>query len=90
MPARSGIGSSSSFTVGLVNAIEALNGSYVTKDEITKSELDSLLNFLIENPSDTLLIPKFDFKNSNTVFVHYIINLKKENNIEELSKFKLL
>ena len=63
---------------------------YVTKDEITKSELDSFLNFLIENPSDTLLIPKFDFKNANIVFVHYIMNLKKENNIEELSKFKLL
>ena len=63
---------------------------YVTKDEITKPELDSLLNLLIEHPSDTLLIPKFDFKNTNYVFVHYIINLKKENNIEELSKFKLL
>jgi hypothetical protein len=63
---------------------------YVTKDEITKSELDSFLNFSIEHPMDTLLIPKFDFKNANTVFVHYIMNLKKDNNIEELSKFKLL
>lgn len=63
---------------------------YVVKNEITKTELDSLLNYVIENPLDALLVPRFDFRNVNTVFIHYILNLKKENNIEELSKFKLL
>jgi len=63
---------------------------YVTKDEITKSELDSFLNFSIENPSDTLLIPKFDFPNVNVVFIHHIMNLKRENDTEKLSKFTLL
>jgi len=49
LPARSGIGSSSSFTVGLVNAIEALNGSYVTKDEIAKHAIHIEQNIIKEN-----------------------------------------
>jgi D-glycero-alpha-D-manno-heptose-7-phosphate kinase len=34
LPARSGLGSSSSFTVGLINAIRALSGRMVTKQEL--------------------------------------------------------
>ena len=34
LPARSGLGSSSSFTVGLLHAIRALRGQYVSKDEL--------------------------------------------------------
>ena len=49
LPARSGIGSSSSFTVGLVNAIEALNGSYVAKDEIAKHAIHIEQNIIKEN-----------------------------------------
>lgn len=49
LPARSGIGSSSSFTVGLVNAIEALNGSHVTKDEIAKHAIHIEQNIIKEN-----------------------------------------
>lgn len=34
LPARSGLGSSSSFTVGLLHALSALEGRYVTKQEL--------------------------------------------------------
>ena len=34
LPARSGLGSSSSFTVGLIHALNALLGRYVSKDEL--------------------------------------------------------
>jgi D-glycero-alpha-D-manno-heptose-7-phosphate kinase len=34
LPARSGLGSSSAFTVGLINAVHALNGQYVSKEAL--------------------------------------------------------
>jgi hypothetical protein len=40
-----------------------------TKDEITTSELDSLLNLLIEHPSDTLLIPKLVLEVAPSTYV---------------------
>jgi len=61
-----------------------------SRNNITKTELDNLLNFVIQNPLDTLLIPKFDFPNVNVVFIHHIMNLKRENDTEKLSKFTLL
>lgn len=39
LPARSGLGSSSSFTVGLIHAINALRGKYVSKDELASSAI---------------------------------------------------
>ena len=62
----------------------------VTRDTITKTELDSILNFVIQNPMDTLLVPKFDFPNVNLSFIHYIFNLKTNNNTAAISKFYLL
>jgi hypothetical protein len=73
------------YEVGIFNFFE-----YVTKNEITTSELNSLLDFVMEYPMDVLLIPKFDFHNVNVVFMSHIFNLKKENDIEKISKFQLL
>jgi D-glycero-alpha-D-manno-heptose-7-phosphate kinase len=39
LPARSGLGSSSSFTVGLLHAIHALNGRMVTKTELGREAI---------------------------------------------------
>jgi D-glycero-alpha-D-manno-heptose-7-phosphate kinase len=36
LPARSGLGSSSSFTVGLVNALEALNSKHISKKKLAE------------------------------------------------------
>ncbi|HXF67604.1 MAG TPA: kinase [Burkholderiales bacterium] len=39
LPARSGLGSSSSFTVGLINAIMALRGKYISKEELASQAI---------------------------------------------------
>jgi len=49
LPARSGLGSSSSFTVGLIHAIAALNGKYVTKEELAKSAIHVEQNIINES-----------------------------------------
>lgn len=49
LPARSGLGSSSSFTVGLLHAIAALKGSYVSKEQLTKDALHIEQNVIGES-----------------------------------------
>ena len=49
LPARSGIGSSSSFTVGLLNALHALNGNIVTQDELAKQAIHVEQDIIGEN-----------------------------------------
>jgi len=49
LPARSGLGSSSSFTVGLVNAISALYGRYVSKEELAANAIHIEQNIIGEN-----------------------------------------
>lgn len=39
LPARSGLGSSSSFTVGLLSAIHALRGKYISKEELANQAI---------------------------------------------------
>ena len=39
LPAKSGIGSSSSFTVGLINSLNALNGKYMGRNELAESSI---------------------------------------------------
>jgi D-glycero-alpha-D-manno-heptose-7-phosphate kinase len=39
LPARTGLGSSSSFTVGLLNALYALQGKMITKDQLAKEAI---------------------------------------------------
>ncbi len=39
LPARSGLGSSSSFTVGLVHALAALQGKYASKEQLAKDAI---------------------------------------------------
>jgi len=49
LPARSGLGSSSSFTVGLIHALAALEGRYVTKEELAKNAIHIEQNIIGEN-----------------------------------------
>jgi D-glycero-alpha-D-manno-heptose-7-phosphate kinase len=49
LPARSGLGSSSSFTVGLINALMALNGRYISKEELANNAIHIEQNVLREN-----------------------------------------
>lgn len=63
---------------------------YAAKTSITTEELNTILNYVVTNPFDTCLIPKFDFQNVNFVFVQHLLNLKRDNNTEVLTKFRLL
>jgi len=49
IPARSGMGSSSAFTVGLINSINALNGKMTSKDELTNESIHIEQNLIKEN-----------------------------------------
>ncbi len=49
IPARSGIGSSSSFTVGLLNALYALKGQMVTKRQLGREAIHVEQNIIQEN-----------------------------------------
>jgi len=48
LPARSGLGSSSSFTVGLLNALHALDGQMVTKQELAEKAIHIEQDVLME------------------------------------------
>lgn len=49
LPARSGLGSSSSFTVGLINALMAMKGEYVTKEKLLQHALHVEQDLIQEN-----------------------------------------
>ena len=49
LPARSGLGSSSSFTVGMLNALNALQGKYISKNELAKQAIFIEQKVLNEN-----------------------------------------
>lgn len=49
LPARSGLGSSSSFTVGLLHALAALKGRYLSKEELARNALHVEQRLIGEN-----------------------------------------
>ncbi len=49
LPARSGLGSSSAFTVGMLNSLYALKGSIISKSELAKQAIHIERNVLKEN-----------------------------------------
>ena len=49
LPARSGLGSSSSFTVGLIHALKALRGEMIDKDSLARDAIHVEQNIIQEN-----------------------------------------
>jgi D-glycero-alpha-D-manno-heptose-7-phosphate kinase len=49
LPARSGLGSSSAFTVGLLHALQALDGKMVSKDRLARDAIHVEQNIICEN-----------------------------------------
>lgn len=49
LPARSGLGSSSAFTVGMLNSLHALKGNIISKYELAKEAINVERNILKEN-----------------------------------------
>ena len=84
LPALSGLGSSSTFTVGLVKAISALNGKMLTKKELANYAIEIEQNKIKENvgsQDQTAAafggLNRIDFMGSKTSFVVNPIILDK-------------
>lgn len=90
LPARSGLGSSSSFTVGLIHALAALKGRYISKDELAQQAIHVEQNLIKENvgSQDQIVaafggLNRIDFSTSRAFQVSAIV-LKEE----RLSEFQ--
>jgi D-glycero-alpha-D-manno-heptose-7-phosphate kinase len=80
LPARSGLGSSSSFTVGLINAIMALSGRYISSAELADCAIHIEQDILKENvgSQDQIAVAyggfnRIEFKTDGTYDVTSII-----------------
>ncbi len=83
LPARSGLGSSSSFTVGLIHALAALRGKYISKDELATQAINMEQHIIKENVGSQDQISaafggfnRIDFKRNDTFQVSPIILTK--------------
>ena len=83
LPARSGLGSSSSFTVGLIHALSALRGKYITKDDLAAQAIHMEQHIIRENVGSQDQITaafggfnRIDFKPNDTFQVSPIILAK--------------
>ena len=95
LPARSGLGSSSSFTVGLVNALRALEGRYISKEDLARTAIDIEQNIIGENVGSQDQISaafggfnRIEFRHNDTFQVSPIILTKKR--LDELQGSLLL
>lgn len=84
LPARSGLGSSSSFTVGLLHALAALDGKFVTKEDLAKNAIHVEQQVIQENVGSQDQISaafggfnRIEFKQNDTFQVNPVI-LKKQ------------
>jgi D-glycero-alpha-D-manno-heptose-7-phosphate kinase len=80
LPARSGLGSSSSFTVGLIHALAALDGKYASKEQLATNAIDIEQNIIGENVGSQDQISaafggfnRIEFKRNDTFDVSPII-----------------
>jgi D-glycero-alpha-D-manno-heptose-7-phosphate kinase len=95
LPARSGLGSSSSFSVGLINALYALEGKMISKEDLAKSAIHIEQDVIKENVGSQDQISaafggfnKISFNKDKSFDVKSIIF--PENRKEELSSHLLL
>jgi D-glycero-alpha-D-manno-heptose-7-phosphate kinase len=80
LPARSGLGSSSSFTVGLVNALSALQGLYVSKEDLACKAIHIEQNLIRESVGSQDQVSasfggfnRIDFSKNNTFSVNPVV-----------------
>ena len=95
LPARSGLGSSSSFTVGLVHALRALGGRYISKEELARDAIHIEQNVIKENvgSQDQVAVAfggfnRIEFRRNGTFEVAPIIILPER--INELQSHLML
>ena len=80
LPARSGLGSSSAFTVGLIHALSALRGKYLAKDDLAAQAIHMEQHIIKENVGSQDQITaafggfnRIDFKANDTFQVSPVI-----------------
>lgn len=90
IPAMSGVGSSSAFTVGIINALEALRGGHLTKRELANYAIKIEQDILKENVGSQDQIASafgglniINFKNNEYEVVPLILNSEKKQTIEQ-------
>jgi len=95
LPARSGIGSSSAFTVGLLNALYALKGIIISKERLAKEAIHIERDILKENVGSQDQIAaafggfnKITFNGEDEIEIHPV-TIPKER-IEELENYLML
>lgn len=96
IPARSGMGSSSAFTVGLIKTLYALKGKIITKEELFKKAIHIEQNLIKENVGSQDQVwaacggfNTIEFLRNNEIIVEPII--MKESHLRSFeSKFMLL
>lgn len=95
LPARSGLGSSSSFTVGLVHALNALHGRYTSKEQLASDAINIEQNIIKENVGSQDQISaafgglnKIDFHRNGTFDVSPIVISPKR--LDELQSHLML
>ncbi len=88
LPARSGLGSSSSFTVGLIHALAALDGKYVSKEQLARNAIHVEQNVIKEHVGSQDQISaafggfnRIEFRRNDTFDVSPII-LAKDRRLE--------
>jgi D-glycero-alpha-D-manno-heptose-7-phosphate kinase len=84
LPARSGLGSSSSFSAGLIHALAALQGKYTSKEELAKNTIHVEQKIINENVGSQDQVSaayggfnRIEFRQNDTFHVSPII-LKKD------------
>lgn len=60
------------------------------KTSLTKDDMDTILDYIVDKPYDTCLIPDGDTENVNYVLFHDILNKKRAGDTASLSKLQLL
>ena len=95
LPARSGLGSSSSFTVGLVHALAALQGKYISKEELAEITIHIEQDIIKENVGSQDQISaafggfnRIEFKHDGSFHVSPIIFVKER--LHELQSHLML
>lgn len=95
LPARAGLGSSSSFTVGLVHAISALEGRYASKEDLAGNSIHIEQNIIKESVGSQDQVSaafggfnRIEFKVNDTFQVSPIILPK--NRLQELQSHLML
>ncbi len=95
LPARSGLGSSSSFTVGLVHALAALQGKYISKEELAANAIYIEQEIIKENVGSQDQISaafggfnRIEFKRDGSFHVSPIIFVKER--LHELQSHLML